>query len=96
VLLEITMGIAAVIVKIMPSSPDANLDMIKNSAKELMEKEGAKNISFEVRDIAFGLRAVIMKMAWIEEKDTSIIEDGLAKIDNVSSVMIEDYRRAFG
>lgn len=90
------MGIAAVIVKIMPSSPDANLDMIKNSAKELMEKEGAKNISFEVRDIAFGLRAVIMKMAWIEEKDTSIIEDGLAKIDNVSSVMIEDYRRAFG
>ena len=90
------MGIAAVIVKIMPSSTDANLDMIKNSAKELMEKEGALNISFEVRDIAFGLRAVIMKMAWIEEKDTSIIEDGLAKIDNVSSVMIEDYRRAFG
>jgi translation elongation factor aEF-1 beta len=96
VLLEITMGIAAVIVKIMPSSPDTNLDAIKNSAKELMEKEGAKNISFSVRDIAFGLRAVIMKMAWIEEKDTSIIEDGLAKIDNVSSVMIEDYRRAFG
>lgn len=90
------MGIAAIIVKIMPTSLDANLDMIKNSAKELMEKEGAKNISFEVRDIAFGLRAVIMKMAWIEEKDTSIIEDGLAKIDNVSSVMIEDYRRAFG
>ncbi len=90
------MGIAAVIVKIMPSSTDANLDMIKNSAKELMEKEGALNISFEVRDIAFGLRAVIMKMAWIEEKDTSIIEDSLAKIDNVSSVMIEDYRRAFG
>jgi elongation factor 1-beta len=90
------MGIAAIIVKIMPSSPDTNLDAIKNSAKELMEKEGAKNISFEVRDIAFGLKAVIMKMAWIEEKDTSIIEDGLAKIDNVSSVMIEDYRRAFG
>lgn len=90
------MGIAAVITKIMPDSPDANLQNIENSAKELMEKEGAKNISFEEKEIAFGLKAIMMKMAWPEEKDTSIIEDTLAKIENVSSVQIDDYRRAFG
>jgi translation elongation factor aEF-1 beta len=90
------MAIAAIIVKIMPESPTVSLEPIKKSAKSLMENEGAKNISFEERPIAFGLTAVLMKMAWQEEKDTSIIEDKLAKIENVSSATIEDYRRAFG
>ncbi len=90
------MGIVSVITKLMPNSPSTDLEKIKSAAKELMEKEGAKNISFEERDIAFGLKAVIMKMAWPEEKDTSLIEDALARIENVSSVQIEDYRRAFG
>ena len=90
------MAITAVIVKIMPSAPDTNLQLIEDSAKELMEKEEAKNISFEIQDIAFGLKAIMMKFAWKEEKDTSIIEDALSKIENVSSVQIVDYRRAFG
>lgn len=90
------MAIAAIIVKIMPDAPDTNLEAIKKSAQSLMEAEGAKNISFEERPVAFGLKAVLMKMAWIEEKDTSIIEDKLASIEHVSSATIEDYRRAFG
>ena len=90
------MAIAAIIVKIMPDSPEANLESIKKSAKSLLEAEGAMNISFEEREIAFGLKAVMMKMAWPEEKDTSIVEDNLAKIEHVSSATIEDYRRAFG
>lgn len=90
------MAIAAVIVRIMPSSPEADLQAIENIAKSAMEKEEAKNISFEEQPVAFGLKAIMMKMAWKEEKDTSIIEDALAKIENVSSVQIVDYRRAFG
>jgi elongation factor 1-beta len=90
------MAIAALIIRIMPESPDTNLEGIKTSAKILMEKEGAKNISFEEQPVAFGLKAIMMKMAWPEEKDTSIIENSLAKIPNVSSVQITDYRRAFG
>lgn len=90
------MAIAAVITKIMPESPDTNLSEIENKAKEIMEKEGAKNISFETKEIAFGLKAVMMKMAWPEEKDTDVIETKLAEIPHVSSARIEDYRRAFG
>lgn len=90
------MAVAAIIVKIMPNSPDTNLEEIKKTAQSTLEKEGAKNISFEERPIAFGLKAIMMKFAWPEEKDTSIIEDGLAKIKDVSSATIEDYRRAFG
>jgi len=46
--------------------------------------------------VAFGLRAVMMKFAWPEEKSTDIIEKKLSEVENVSSVNIEDYRRAFG
>lgn len=89
-------GVAAVIARIMPSAPDTDLEAIKKSAKEKMEAQGAENISFEEQDIAFGLKAVMIKMAWPEEKSTDLVENGLAEIENVSSVQITDYRRAFG
>jgi len=89
-------GIVAIIVKIMPSSPETNLDEIKNKAKSKMESYGAQNISFEEKDIAFGIKAIMLKMAWPEEKDTETIENEISNIEEVSSVSIEDYRRAFG
>ena len=89
-------GIAAVIVRIMPSSPEADIEQIKSKAKGLMEGEGAQNISFEEHPIAFGLKAILIKMAWPEEKDTDLIENALSGIENVTSATIEDYRRAFG
>ncbi len=89
-------GIAAVIVKIMPNSPETDLETIKSSALEALKKEGAQNISFNEQEIAFGLKAIMLKMAWPEEKETSLIEDAITKIKGVSSATIEDYRRAFG
>ena len=89
-------GIVAVIVKIMPSSPETNLEEIKKLARQSLEQEGAQNISFTEEPIAFGLKAVMLKMAWPEEKSTDIIENKLSKIENVSSATITDYRRAFG
>jgi len=89
-------GIVAVIAKIMPESPETDLESLRKNAKSVMESEGAQNISFEERDIAFGLKAVILKMAWPEEKSTDLIESKLSELENVSSATIEDYRRAFG
>ena len=89
-------GVVAVIVKIMPESPDEDLSIIKEKAQELLKKNGAQNISFEERDVAFGLKAIMIKFAWDEEKDTSVYEDKLGEIDGVSSVNTDDYRRAFG
>lgn len=90
------MGIVAVIVKIMPESVDSDLEKIKSGARDILESEGAQNISFEVRDVAFGLKALMVKFAWEEEKDSSVYEDALSKIEDVSSVVTDDYRRAFG
>jgi len=89
-------GITAVIVKIFPDSLDTDLNKIKQEAQKLLEKEGAKNISFEEILIAFGLKAIKIKFAWPEEKNTDIIDNLLASIPHVSSAKIEDYRRAFG
>jgi len=90
------MSIAAIITRIMPDSPSADLKEIEEKTRSVLEKEGAQNISFTTEPIAFGLKAIMAKFAWKEEKDTSIIEDALAKIPHVSSAQITDYRRAFG
>ena len=86
----------SLIVKIMPESPSSNLEAIKDSAKISLSAEGAMNISFEEKPIAFGLKAIFMKFALPEEKGTDIVEVKLSSISEVSSVTIEDYRRAFG
>ena len=88
------MGMTAVKVKIMPSSIEVNLEDIKKQIPGKLEK--AKNISIEEQEIAFGLKAIMLTFAWPEEQDTDIIENSLAEIENVSSVEILDYRRAFG
>ncbi len=89
-------GIVAIIVKIMPESPDADLREIERKAMHELQELGAQNISLEEKPIAFGLKALFFKFAWPEEKDSSLYEDALNKIENVSSVTTEDYRRAFG
>ncbi len=90
------MGIAAVKIKIMPSSPEVNLEKIKESAKNLVEKTGGKNCKFEEEPIAFGLNAIIAFFAWPEEQELEKLEEKLKKIDNINSIQVIDIRRAFG
>lgn len=89
-------AVVSIIVKLMPESPDVDLSQLKEKAQSAMEAEGGKNITFEEKPIAFGLKAIYMKFAMPEEKGTDIVESKLSSIENVSSVTIEDYRRAFG
>ncbi len=90
------MSFVAVIVKLMPESPETDLAPIKQQTEEKLKEFGATNFSFEEKPIAFGLVAVMAKFAWLEAKDTSLLEEALASIPHVASVQIVDYRRAFG
>ena len=90
------MGIAAVKIKIMPSSPEVDLEKIKNSIKEIIESKEGKNINFEEEPVAFGLKALITLFAWPENQELEILEQELGKIENVSSLQVVDMRRAFG
>ena len=87
---------AIVVMKVMPESPQSPLNEIKEKIKSFMEQHGAKGLTIEEQPIAFGLKALIVKAAIPEDKGTDFFESHLAKLPHVSSVSIEDYRRAFG
>ena len=84
------------IVKLMPESPESDLEAIKTEASKRLQTMGASSLTFEEKPIAFGLKAVYAKFMMPEEKGSDIVESELASIPAVSSATIEDYRRAFG
>ena len=88
------MGMSAVELKIMPESLETDLEAIKKKIENILTD--AKNIKIEEQEIAFGLKALKVNLAWPEEKDTDEIENKLNEIEGVSSAKIEDIRRAFG
>jgi len=89
-------AVAAIKIKVMPDSIDTNLEEIKNHAKKKIESEKGILSSFEEQPIAFGLKTLILTLAWPEAKDTSILEDHIKSIPGVSNADIIDYRRALG
>jgi len=90
------MGIAAVKIKLMPTSPEVDFEGIKSIVKKNVEEMGGKNCSFEEEPIAFGLMALIAFFAWPEESELESLEDALKKIEGINSVQVIDMRRAFG
>lgn len=90
------MGTALLKIKIMPESPNVDLNKIESKAKKIIEKENGKNPRFEKEPIAFGLIALIVSFAIDESLPTDIFEEKLKDIENVSSANIIDFRRAIG
>ena len=86
-------GIMGVKIKLMPSSPDADLEKIKQDAKTLVEQGNGLNREYEEEPIAFGLKAVITFFEWPEEKELDEIEEKFKNIENVQSVQIIDLRK---
>jgi elongation factor 1-beta len=86
-------GISGVKIKIMPTSPDVNLDEIEKNAKEIIETNGGFNKEYIQEPIAFGLKAIIAFFQWPEEKELEKVEEELEKIENVQSIQIIDMRK---
>ena len=90
------MGVALLKIKLMPTSPEVNLEEIKENAKKIVEKGKGRNPRFEEEPIAFGLKAVMVFFDIDESQELDTIEEELRKIKNVSSAEVTDMRRAFG
>lgn len=90
------MGTAAVKMKFMPSSLEANLEEIKTNITKILKNEDVSHSSFEEEPIAFGLKAIIATFGWPEEKPLEELEESFGKIENVNSVQLIDIRRAIG
>jgi len=86
-------GIAGIKIKIMPNSPNADLNRIEQEAKEIIESNGGINKEYEIEPIAFGLKAIIAFFQWPEEKEIEGIEEKLGNIEDVQSVQTIDMRK---
>jgi len=88
---------AAIQFKIMPESPDTDLEKLKQSIKEKIESfnSGVLN-SIKEEPIAFGLKALIVTFALSEEQEVDEVENTVKEIDGISSAELIDYRRAVG
>lgn len=91
------MAIAALKIKILPDSPEADLKILEEKAKEIVEKfENAKLHKTEQEEIAFGLKALILTIAWPEHLEQYLLEEKLKTLEHVDSVEVIDFRRAVG
>ncbi len=90
------MGTALIKIKIMPESPDSNLEDIENNAKTIISKESGEKTTIEREPIAFGLNAIILTFSRDETLNSDEMLEKLQKVENVSSAEIIDFRRAFG
>ncbi len=84
-------------VKIMPESPEIDLQEIRNKAKKVSKDFGAELLDKdEIEPVAFGLKALKLMFILDEKLGSEELTDLLAKIENVSSAEVSDMRRTIG
>ena len=93
------MSNAIVTFEIMPTSPDVDLEPIKEKATEIAKSQGAKgNMESKIEPIAFGLKKIII-MAMYEmddDKDFDAIPAEMMKIEGVQQASIAKMDLAMG
>ena len=87
-----------VTLKIMPESPEVDLDKIETEAKaKIIDFSQSKEIKVEQEPIAFGLKALKIIFVMDENKgSTETLEQNIKSIPGVNSVEAVDVRRAIG
>lgn len=86
-------GINGAKYKLMPNSPDADLDKISEAAKKIVEEFGGTNKEYSIEPVAFGLKAIIVFFFYPDDKETEGLEDKFAEIENVQSAQLIDMRK---
>ena len=86
-----------VTVKIMPDSPETDLNDIREKAKDVADRFGAELLDKDVIEpVAFGLKALKLMFYFDESKGSEDLTNLIAEIENVSSAEVVDMRRAVG
>lgn len=86
-------GINGAKYKLMPTSPDVNLDSIQETAKKIVTEFGGTNKEYAIEPVAFGIKAVIVFFFYPDDKNAEEVEKKLAEIENVASVQLIDMRK---
>jgi len=93
--MEFIRKMLAVRIKIMPKSPEVDLEKLEKECGKVIEGFEGKVHSCEKEPIAFGLTALIFTLLWPDE-GTDKLEEELGKVEDVNSVQLIDVRRAVG
>lgn len=91
------MGTAIVTIKLMPESPDTDLEKLKEEGKKVISEFGGEVGKEEVEPVAFGLKA--LKLFYTVDESlggTDEVESKIGAIEGVASVEVTDVRRALG
>jgi len=86
-------GINGAKYKLMPQSPDRDLEAIKEAAKKIVENLGGTNKEYSEEPIAFGLKAVIVFFFYPDDKSVEHLEEEFSKIEGVQSSKLIDMRK---
>jgi len=87
------MGKVAAKIKVMPQSPDVDLDALQERLEGELP-EGARIQGFERNDVAFGLVALYPTVLIPDESGgTDAVEDAFAAVEGVESVDVENVGR---
>ncbi|MFT4313285.1 MAG: hypothetical protein ACMXYA_02670 [Candidatus Woesearchaeota archaeon] len=94
------MANAIVTFKIMPESPDVDLEQVKEKAKTILKEEGAKgDLQDKIVPVAFGIKQLFL-YAMFQTTDEGVEYEQMAekiiKLDGVSDAVIEKVDLAMG
>lgn len=92
------MARAIITFKLMPESPDVDLEPIKEKAKKIAQKHGAiGSLVVKEEPIAFGLKAVlILAMYVVEGADFEKIAEEMSRIPDVQNSEVAKMDLALG
>ncbi len=87
------MGKVAAVLKVMPKSPDVDLDGLQDRLSESLP-EGAKINGVETEEVAFGLTALLTTVIVPDDAGgTEAVEEAFSNVDDVESVAVEEVGR---
>ena len=87
------MGKVAAAIKVMPNSPELDLDELRDRLETALP-EGAKINSVETEDVAFGLVALIPTVIVPDDAGgTESVEEAFSSVEGVESVSVEEVGR---
>ncbi|MFH1589357.1 MAG: elongation factor 1-beta [archaeon] len=92
------MAFAIVTVKIMPVSPEVDLEALQKLAMEkIVAFAGEGDTKVSIEPIAFGLKALNIIFVMDEKKGSpDVVADQINELEDVNSAEISDVRRAIG
>lgn len=95
------MAVAVITVKVMPKSPEVNLEELQEKVqaliREFTERDDPRDQKVEIEPVAFGLKALKIIFTMDEAKGSpDAIEEKAKAIEGVQSFEVVDVRRAIG